>query len=251
MANGVVYIATGRSYVAAAAMSIGSLRGFYKGPVMLLTDTATRAPYLLRLAKHFGVELVVHDTGEPHVGRSSRVLKTQVATLCHYGKALFLDADTWILKPIEHLWGTTTRDAPIAMTLSPAYKTVGELNSPYMLARTDVKFAEEYKMTMAVASADTPYYSSSTIVWYRTQQLLELFRVWHEEWQRLRISDMPALARAIARVGVKVVRLSPRFNSRNRIEENTVIFTARPERMAAAHAKRPDLCELVGGLMKG
>jgi len=250
MSRGVVYVATSKPYVDAAAMSIGSLRRFCQEPVMLLTDTD--APYLHRLSRSFRVEVVVHNTKEAHAGKSSRILKTQVAKFCPYDTALFLDADTLILKPITALWNMPTDEAPIAMTLGCTYQTVGALNIPHMMKIPSLRWAEEYKLTLATAGPDAPYYSSSTMVWHRTPALLELFRVWQQEWQRLRVSDMPSLARALAITGVKVVELSRQFNARNYQRScKTVIYTARLDRMKPHYAEFCELGKLVAEIMKG
>jgi len=225
MSSGVVYVATGKPYIKAAAMSIGSLRQFYHGAIMILTDVD--ALCLHRLAEYFHVDIVVHDTKEPHLGRSSRILKTQAAILCSYDEALFLDADTVVLKDIAALWLAPTDDAPLAMTKGCTYQTVGALNVPQLLAKPSLRWAEQYKLTVDVTGPNAPYYSSSTMVWHRTAAVLELFRVWYQEWARIRVSDMPALARALARTKVNVIELPRKFNARHKKQRNkeTVIWT--------------------------
>ena len=248
MSRGVVYVATGHDYIATAAMSIGSLRCVHHGDIMLLTDTDV--PCLHKIAKHFDVDVVVYDTKEAHAGRSARILKTQAAALCPYDPAVFLDADTMVFKSIEPLWTAPTVIAPIAMTLGTAYQTVGALNNSQMMTRPSIRFDEEYKLTRAIAGPDAPYYSSSTMAWHRTPALLKLFRTWYLEWQRIRISDMPALARALAITGVGVVPLSACFNARNKFNAKTVVFTARPERMHPVYAKLPKLHKVVSDLLR-
>jgi len=249
VSSGVVYIATGHDYIVAAAMSIGSLRRVYRGNVMLLTDT--NVSYLSKLSKYLDVDVLVHGTKEAHAGRSSRILKTQVASLCPYSSAIFLDADTLVFKPIDALWKAPTAAKPIAMTTGLKHPTVGTLNDPQLFARPDIRFAEEYKLTLAAAGPDAPYYSSSTMSWKRTPELLELFRVWHQEWSRIRVSDMPALARALAITGVGVVLLSSCFNARDKLKSDTVIFTARSARMRPVYEKFPELYKTVNELLRG
>jgi hypothetical protein len=251
MTRGVVYVATGREYIEAAAMSIGTLRRFFNGPVMILTNKP--ADYLARFAKYYRVDVVVHDTGDSHQGRSSRVLKTQVATLCPYDVGIFLDADTLVVRDIEKMWTAPTDDAPIAMTLGCSYQRVGQLCVSDMTKYPSLQWDKECRYMAAVAGPSTPYYSSSTIVWKRTPKLLELFQTWHEEWKRIRVSDMPSMVRALARTGTKVVKLPRRFNSRHKFRADVVIYTARMDRIPKDYTKRyfRGIRGLVTELMRG
>jgi hypothetical protein len=230
---GVVYVATGVNYVKGAAISIATLRQFYAGPVMLLTDGP--AAYFAACAEKYNVMVNVQATGETNQGLSSRVLKTQAAKFCPYETALFLDVDTLVLKPIHKLWGYPTAAQPIAMTVSEAHERLKDAaKAPHMRFPSYVR---DLHATCSLAGPNSPHYCSSTIVWKRTPQLLHMFEVWCKEWLRVKGPDMFALARALHKAKLPVVLLPRCFSLRKCVKSSTVVHTPRITQLARACEK--------------
>ena len=149
MALGVVYVATGESFLRGAALSIATLRRDYAGPVMVLTDKA--APRFAAFAKKYKVTVNVQATGEEHAGISSRLLKTRTALLCPYETTLFLDADTLVLEPICNIWGYLNRAHPMAMTLSQFHSKIKDVaNSKQVLVNKSARCIRDFKATQKV-----------------------------------------------------------------------------------------------------
>ena len=233
MSRGVVYVATGKVYVKGVATSIVTLRRFYTGPIMLLTDKP--AKYFTQCADKYGVTVNVQATGEAHAGISSRILKTQVARLCPYETALFLDVDTLVLRPICEIWDQLKKPKQIAMTLSEYHPKIKDADkAPHMRRKS---YARDLHETKELAGPNFPHYCSSTMLWRRTARVLQLFKTWYEEWDRVRGADMFALARALFKTGLPVALLPRRFSVRRHSKPDVVIYTPRITELAKACKK--------------
>ncbi len=223
MSRGVVYVATGDYFVKRVAISIATLRRFYAGPIMLLTDSP--ADYFTACAKKYRITVNVQPTGEAHAGLSSRVLKTQAAKFCPYDEALFLDADTLVLRPVRPLWRYFKATQPMAMTLSEFHAKIHDAaGATHMRNRA---YAADLRATERLTGPAFPHYSSSTMLWRRTAHVLQLFESWYEEWRQVKGPDMFALARALHKVKLPVATLPRCFNSRRSVAADTVIYTPR------------------------
>jgi hypothetical protein len=247
MARGVVYVATGDSFLKGAALSIATLRRDYAGPVMVLTDK--KAPQFAAFAKKYRVTVNIQATGEAHAGISSRLLKTRTALLCPYETTLFLDADTLVLKPVRHIWDYLTCGHPMAMTLSQFHSKVKDVaNSKQVLVNKSKRCIRDFKATQELTGPNFPYWSSSTMLWHRTSQVLRLFDTWYAEWCRSRGADMLALARALHKTGVSVAQMPRQFNQRRKQgpHPDTVIHTPGISPLAVhCSARFPGLTETV------
>ena len=223
-AGRVLYVATGKPYLKVAALSVSSLRRVFSGPItLLLTEHPPTA--LQRRFDQQRVEISVQDVGTPDDWLASRRLKTQLPKYCNDELCLFVDADTLIHRSIDTIWDYPTLSAPLAMPISYEFKTVGSLRASTHMRRVD--FAADFRCTYDHTGAAFPYYTSSTMVWRRTQALVNLFAVWHAEFERFKSCDMLPLARAVHRTQLPIVRLPADYCVRNQWKTSACIYTAR------------------------
>lgn len=218
----VVFVATGEEYVKSAAMCIDSLRRAYSGHIMLLTDRSYKS---LEELSTLNVTVKVVDTGETDKRLSSRVLKTQVMQICPYELGLFIDADALVLSKIDKLWGLLPEGDDIAMTLSQHFPRIHDAKRAHWMSHPS--YSNDFMFTAKLTGPKFPHYSSSTMLWRRTDRTIELSKKWYEEWRRFHGCDMFPLARAIHAIKPSIVELPRVYNTRYHMQDDTVIYTAK------------------------
>lgn len=230
----VVFVTVGKEYVRTAHMCIDTLRHVYHGPVMILTDKSNTQLENLKI-QHGVIVKVCDVSGAKDNHERSRILKTQVMQLCPYDVGLFIDADALVLNDIDELWQSLAADTDIAMTLSQFFPSVGDGRKAHHMKHK--AYSDDYNYTVETAGSSFPHYSSSTIVWRRTERVLELSRKWYEEWQRFRGCDMFPLARAIHAIKPNIAQLHRKYNLRYHMTGDTVIYTAKVDDLNMVYKK--------------
>lgn len=247
--DGLVYVATGRPYIAATLMSIISARRFYFGRILVLTDKPN--PELWRRAKEkLDVHVKCVETGEEKAPQASRVLKTKVMELARFDRAIFLDADTFVFRSFDALWDMVDDAHPLALTISQYHKTTKAVGADTKWKHVGV-YQRDFKLMLKITGPDFPHWSSSTMVWQRRPEILSLSRMWFIEWQRYKSRDMMALARSLYVTQLPVVHIPRRFNLKNRVETDTVIYTGREDKLRQVHRRHPKMLELAREILDG
>jgi hypothetical protein len=199
---GVVYVAFGAAYRELAVLSILWLRRFgYSGPVRVVTGEEYWP------ADFLGCEIV----RVPHVGDgfTTRYYKTQINNYA-YDTTLFLDADTLPVASVGKIWGEL-RFSEMCVSVD-YHPSVQDLMTKSTIGRE--RREREFRYMSDLGLMHHPFYSSGVMLFRRSAATDQLFTIWHEEWNRFRHEDQLALVRAIARTGVKVRTLAPRWNAR-------------------------------------
>ena len=202
--GGVVYVAVGSDYRIVAARSVVSLRRYFRGPVMVLTDEQDGV--LTQLARECAVDVRVVAVDANTAHERSRLIKTQLTKYCHYDPCVFIDADSLVLGSIDGLWRAVI-DADIAAASTGTFSTV--INTARNRRMVDLEgVAQDWEATAAKSdSLDAFHFSTSTLVWRRTPRVLALFDAWLKEWQRFKLRDQPAFIRAYQQTKVPVALL--------------------------------------------
>jgi hypothetical protein len=200
--RGVIYCATTNSkYVEAALISAIALRQIEpKLPITIISDCPLLQTFPLA---EFGITprfLTDADWGGSGTF-GSRWIKTQLLSFSPYTETIFIDADIIPLKSIQGLWGYLEK-GDIAM-VSDRNPTVAEC---------DHIAQEEKNYTLERVPETTRHFNSGVMVWRNTPITQELFRQWHQEWQRFHKQDQLALVRAIQTTQVSVVSLPVTYN---------------------------------------
>lgn len=229
----VVYVATGSPYIQVAALSIVSLRRFFAGPVTLL-GIEPLPPRLRKYLENRQVDVVQVDVGTKHTWLASRHLKTQLPLYCTDKVCLFIDADTMVRAAVDQLWTYVTDDKPLALTRAD-FATMAALGNVVHMRRAD--FSADYRCTLKRTGPGWPYYSSTTMVWRRTPQLLKLFTTWHDEFERFKSCDMLPLTRAIHGTGMPIVQLPSTYNVRNHWKKKAKLYTERYPKLLLRFSK--------------
>lgn len=247
--DGIVYVATGRPYIASALMSAASARRFYSGNILVLTDEA-RVKLWRRAKSKLDVDVKCIETDEEKKPQSSRVLKTKAMELSPFDRTLFLDADTFVLRPFDVLWNMVDGADPLGLTISQYHKTTKDVGADVKWKKVSV-YQNDFKLLLSITGPNFPHWSSSTMVWRRCPRLVRLSRLWFIEWQRFKSRDMMALARSLFVQQLPVIHLPRKFNLRHRVEADTVIYTGRADKLRQVHDKHKSMRQLVKGILNG
>lgn len=206
MSNGVVYVSTQPDFDRLAAVSILTLRRFYKGPIMVLTDA--ERPTLDKLKKHCKIETQVVEIAEGQ--EASRFMKSRCGLYTPWDRCAFIDADTFVCRPIDKLWRFVDKER-FAMSMDRTHKTIGDGAAR---ARHAAKpwFAAELKHTVEVLGAESPHYNSGVMVWRKCTEITQLFEAYYAEWLRFQRGDQFALMRALKQQGMALHVLPDPYN---------------------------------------
>jgi hypothetical protein len=111
----------------------------------------------------------------------------------------------------------------MALALSQVYPTIGDTaRAQKPMSQAYYRCDQEY--TVAETGPKFPYRSSSTIVWRRESAVLNMFKMWYEEWLRFNGCDMLPLARALYRTKLDVAALPRAFNKRSSQHTKDVVI---------------------------
>lgn len=243
MTRGIVYVATGKKHIGCALMSAASVRRFHNEPIVVLVDEA-RSRLWRRAKELLDVDVKHVATGFDRKPQSSRVLKTQAMELVTFDRAIFLDADTFVLKPIDKLWNVVSSTKPLALTRSQWHATTRDVGLDARWKSVKIYQADFHDM-LEITGPDFPHYSSSTMAWHRGPKVIRLSRRWFKEWQKFKSRDMMALARALSACQFYVIELPRRYNLRHAVRTDTVVYTGWEDRLRAVHRRHPKLLKVV------
>src|SRR5208282_3479873 len=232
---GVVYIAFGATYRELTVLSILWLRRHgYFGPVRVLTGDQYWPVDAL------DCEIVrVPNVGD---GFATRYYKTRINTY-GYDTTLFLDADTLPVSSISKIW-RELRFAEICLPMD-YYPKVEDLIAKGRIGRERRQL--EFRAMSDLGLMRHAFYSSGVMLFRRSAATDQFFTIWHEEWNRFRHEDQLALVRAIARTGLRVHTLAPRWNAR--LKRSASIEDAQLRGVRIVHL-RPGNARLVRALLK-
>lgn len=206
-----------------------------EGVMILSTGTKRRslalqaASSVRRTMPNLGIQIVSgedfadFDTRivKGHDGLASRALKTRLITESPWECGVMLDDDTVTVRPFG-LPSAVLGAADIAMAVDPYTPTIGTIlrygvkeGSAAGQKRSWLSPAEAaYVRERFPACESAPHYNSGVVFFRKTEAVIELVRVWVEEWERFRGVDQLALFRAIQRTGIKVKLLPPEMHHR-------------------------------------
>jgi len=234
---GVVYAAFGAAYRELAVLSIVWLRRTgYSGPVRVLTGDQYWP------ADALGCEIVrIPTVGD---GFATRHYKTQINTY-GYDTTLFLDADTLPVSSIRRIW-RELRFADFCLSLD-YHPKVENLIAKGTIGRDRREL--EFRTMSDLGLLDHAFYNSGVMLFRRSAVTDRFFTTWHEEWNRFRHEDQLAMVRAIARTGLKVRTLAPRWNAR--LKRSATIEGAQLRGVRIVHLRpgRPENARLVRALL--
>jgi hypothetical protein len=199
---GIVYLAVGEAYQRLTSIGVQALRSAgYAGPIRVLCGQ--HAPHI----DHPDCELVALPPVA--AGFGSRFYKTKINEFA-FETTLFLDADTLVLSSVRRLW-RELRFADICMSLE--HPTVRHL----MMERTDNGEAcpAELAHMRELGLLNHLYFNTGVILFHCSVRTDRLFKAWHEEWTLFREADQLAMVRAVARTGIDIHALAPRWNHRS------------------------------------
>ncbi len=197
--RGIVYVVTDNlKYRNYAFVSIFSLRkSGYKGPICCLTNIELNFP------DNLDVTIKEIEVSGNNPFERSRSIKTSLNEYTPYRQTLFLDCDTLILGDINPVF-FIHEEFSVAFDYKP---TVGKLNSD------DVKGSiDDLKCTKDLVGHKYPYFSSSTILWRKSDLSDQIFKAWNVEWQKFKKVDQPALIRALYNNDVIIIPMSQKYN---------------------------------------
>lgn len=152
--RGFVYVATGKGYVAEAVHSAKQLKKIHPDiPICLVAD---------KMQEDVSVfdDLILLEEGEATYTPIDKVHCVR----CPYREAVFLDSDTWAANKIDELFGILTK---FDLALLPENKRGWN----YHLPGVPRPFAE---------------FNTGVIVFRNEERIKGIFRVWEEEYKRLR-----------------------------------------------------------------
>jgi hypothetical protein len=212
--RGIVYIVTGDpAYAAMCLASMASLRDWgYEDSVFIITDQADR-PWPRD-------KTILHHIPAATSAQTSRYWKTQVGRISPFQRSIYLDCDILATSSLESMWQEVKPEG-VGFVLD-FYPTLhralimeyGRLIVPSETLRS---FSlSEHCSTAEIAEIDGPYYNSGVFCWEHTDETINFFSHWHQEWKRFAQRDQFALARALKSSGVTVYRLPESYNFSSR-----------------------------------
>lgn len=198
-----------------------------EGAIILSTGAGRRlllvnaAASVRRVHPHLGIQLIT-DVPLPgydcrvvtaRTGNSSREHKTQLLIHSPFQLGVILDDDTICVRPIRPI-SEILGEADIALAQDPWCPTIASALAWGEPARW-VRSAEVEYMRGNYGELDqATHYNSGVIFFRKTPAVIELTRVWHEEWQRFRGVDQMALYRALHKTGLRVQRIPEELHAR-------------------------------------
>lgn len=206
--RGVISVAIGKSYRDMAVKGLTSVRKFWSGPILLISDKED--PRIKALG-------VVTKVVSCERSFATRFWKTQVGLIAPFKHAIFIDCDVLVVNSFDRLWYEPHRSTlAICSDLRP---TLDE--AAYYSGRHYRYKPEEVDETLTRCGTATPHYNSGIFVWKRSYKAKRLFKTWHRQWKTFKMYDQFALARSIAIVKPKIRELPNRYNASPAAFKNT------------------------------
>lgn len=195
MTKGIVYVAYGEPARICLVNSVRSLAGTNPGlEVSVVTDEPIE-----------GLNCILRQ--DDHVG--ARYAKFAIAELTPYEKTCYIDADTSVLASLEPGFKMLDGvDLALAMDGKHTVQYVSRMTSRVPFSQ------EEIQTTVGEVGTDMVTLHNCGLMFFRkTEAILQLFRVWQEEWQRFGQRDQMAFVRALHRCPVRMVTLPHAWNT--------------------------------------
>lgn len=170
--TGFLYVAIGKKFIIEANIAAKSLKRFTKYPIAILTD-------IPKLVDRTYFDNIIHSTT---LGRSFEVKITGLIN-SPFDQTVFLDSDTFVLKPIDDLFdGLELFD--MMMTIGPNWHSYGFFQS------YQPKHVIKYKGIV-------PEFNTGVIVMKKSKSTLNFLQKWHDTHKKLNMyADMPTLREA-------------------------------------------------------
>lgn len=194
--RGALYVAYGDKARAACLRSVETLREY-------LPDMAAAVVSDTPLAGD--VQHIYHPEADP----GARTQKTQMYALSPFEQTLFLDADTEVVSSPE-----------AGFKLLQYVDVVLAQDENHRLADCHWRGHDvtERSLTMAQVGSDGDllYYNTGVVFFRRNERTAALFTAWHNEWQRWKLHDQLAFARALYTHPVRIATVRESWNTRLR-----------------------------------
>lgn len=157
----------------------------------------------------------------------NRDIKTRIIEYTPFDISLYLDADTVLQKKgIESLFDLLDDDHDIGLRITHT-------------VLTGTKVWKVYKEAMVLLEAIPPVdiYYGGFFIFKKNQKTTSFFSLWNEYWKKTGCGrDMPALACAVKKSGIKVKKIMKQDN----------IFTNRTDKNSLIQHDVPGFCEAFG-----
>lgn len=184
----VFYVAYGDPARKLATCSIASFKKYMPGvPIVFVSDTPLDA----------GEDVFVYHE-DSDIG--ARSVKTQMYDLApqEYEFVLYLDADTELVGPVDFLYQILEDGWSVVIATNPGkYVTTANMRRP----DNGIEVDETYKV---MGHDDLLQLNGGVMGFRRSPSTAELFRAWHQEWQRYGARDQAALLRALYTKPIRV-----------------------------------------------
>ena len=185
MSKGVVYVASGTSYVRKAATSAESLRIYNPDlPITLFTDESVESPAFDEIVN---VDVDIAEKGDSILSRDHM----------RYDKTLFLDADTFVAADISDVFTALDRFDIVAAH--------NEARAWY--------HQEIYQQAGVDVPECFPEYNSGVVGYNNSQKVRRLFDRWNETYTDLDYErNQPAFRIALYESDLNIGTLPPEYN---------------------------------------
>lgn len=138
--------------------------------------------------------------------KGARDVKTHLPAFVPDGweQAIYIDADTVVLRPLERFFQPLERGWDIVMVRDRLADTV---------VHCRLKLQEELQYTAeAYEGGDLTQFSGGIMAWNVCKVVTRFFRRWHAEWARFGYRDQGALVRALVQTPIAMWPLGWRAN---------------------------------------
>lgn len=193
--KGVVYVAYGQEAKMCLANSARSLRETNRDlKVIVITDEPID-----------GFDCIIRE--DDHAG--ARLARFDVASLSHFEKTCYLDADTTILCSLEPGFAMLDAfDLVLAMDGKHTVQYVARMTS-----RVPFSKEELHATVKDVGTGMVTLHNCGLMFFKPVESIKQLFRVWREEWERFGKRDQLAFVRALYRNPVRMATLPHAWNT--------------------------------------
>ena len=201
--KGALYVAYGEKARAACLRSIETLREYIpEMAVAVVSDTPLPG-------------IATQHVYQPEADPGARTWKTQMYMLSPFDETLFLDADTEVVSSPE-----------AGFSLLRFVDVVMAQDENHRLADCHWRGHDvtERSMTLAQVGCDGDllYYNTGVVFFKRNERAEVLFTAWHREWQRWKLHDQLAFARALYTHPVRMATVRESWNTRLRTKARFV-----------------------------
>jgi len=206
MNQGAIWIAYGRPALREVRRAIETYQEF------LNLEPSTAAPVALICEALTPLKNVQHIIRED-ISWGARQTKVMLDLISPFDYTLYMDADTRV-KSTAIFQGFEILKAGWDMVMAPSYRQGSDI-----FGHID---QTERKYTFSTLSSAQAIQFQAGVMWFsKSSRVASLFEAWREEWNRFKVHDQAALARAIDKVPVRIWVLGKDWNmSRGKIVDH-------------------------------